>query len=81
MTLDEAKQILNVKDLENLQEVIKNYDHLFSVNEKANGGSFYLQSKVFRAKERIDDEIKLLMQEQARKQQRKESSSSEEQQR
>lgn len=38
----------------------KKYDHLFQVNEKSNGGSFYIQSKVVRAKERIDQEIVLL---------------------
>jgi mitochondrial import inner membrane translocase subunit TIM16 len=31
---------------------------LFGVNDKAKGGSFYLQSKIFRAKERIDEELK-----------------------
>lgn len=29
------------------------------MNDKAKGGSFYLQSKVFRAKERIDQELAL----------------------
>lgn len=28
------------------------------MNDKAKGGSFYLQSKIFRAKERIDQEFK-----------------------
>lgn len=37
----------------------KKYEHLFAVNDKAKGGSFYLQSKVFRAKERIDQELKM----------------------
>lgn len=27
------------------------------MNDKTKGGSFYLQSKVFRAKERIDEEL------------------------
>ncbi|XP_052858588.1 mitochondrial import inner membrane translocase subunit Tim16 [Drosophila gunungcola] len=58
MTLEEAKQILNVEDPKNLDAIIKNYDHLFKVNERSNGGSFYIQSKVFRAKERLDHEIK-----------------------
>ncbi|EGK96712.1 mitochondrial import inner membrane translocase subunit Tim16 [Anopheles arabiensis] len=57
MTLEEAQQILNVTKLDP-EEVQKNYDHLFSVNDKSKGGSFYLQSKVFRAKERIDQELK-----------------------
>jgi mitochondrial import inner membrane translocase subunit TIM16 len=42
----------------NPEEIQKNYDHLFSVNDKSKGGSFYLQSKVFRAKERLDEELK-----------------------
>lgn len=35
---------------------VQRYAHMFEVNEKH--GSFYLQSKVYRAKERIDAEIK-----------------------
>ncbi|XP_020818469.1 mitochondrial import inner membrane translocase subunit Tim16 [Drosophila serrata] len=58
MTLEEAKQILNVDDTKNVESVVKNYEHLFNVNERSKGGSFYLQSKVFRAKERLDHEIK-----------------------
>lgn len=58
MTLEEAKQILNIDTLE-AEKVAKNYEHLFSVNDKSKGGSFYLQSKVYRAKERIDQELKL----------------------
>ena len=65
MTLEEAKQILNLTDEDFLgsqtarERMQKNYDHLFSVNERSRDGSFYLQSKVFRAKERIDQEIQL----------------------
>lgn len=56
LTLDEAMKILNVDELS--PEVIdKNYKHLFEVNDRKNGGSFYLQSKVFRAKERLDQEL------------------------
>lgn len=57
LTLDEAQQILNVSSLDK-EAVQKSYDHLFAVNDKAKGGSFYLQSKVFRAKERLDQELK-----------------------
>lgn len=56
MTLDEAMKILNVDEL-NPEQIDKNYKHLFEVNDRKNGGSFYLQSKVFRAKERIDQEL------------------------
>lgn len=40
------------------------YEHLFKLNEKSNGGSFYLQSKVFRAKERIDQELQEILKQQ-----------------
>lgn len=56
MTLEEAKQILNIEEMKP-EEIQKKFEHLFAVNEKAKGGSFYLQSKVFRAKERIDQEL------------------------
>ena len=65
MTLEEAKQILNLTDEHFLgnkiaqEQLQKNYDHLFSDNDRSKGGSFYIQSKVFRAKERIDQEIQL----------------------
>lgn len=57
ISLEEAKQILNIDDLNDLEKINRNYDHLFNVNDKSKGGSFYLQSKVFRAKERIDQEL------------------------
>ncbi|XP_064637358.1 mitochondrial import inner membrane translocase subunit tim16-like [Lineus longissimus] len=57
ISLQEAMQILSLEDLNNLEAIQKNYDHLFAANERAKGGSFYLQSKVFRAKERIDQEL------------------------
>ncbi|XP_007891812.1 mitochondrial import inner membrane translocase subunit tim16 [Callorhinchus milii] len=58
MTLQEAQQILNVAQMKQ-EEIQKNYDHLFKVNDKSVGGSFYLQSKVVRAKERLDEELKI----------------------
>ncbi|XP_064539708.1 mitochondrial import inner membrane translocase subunit Tim16 [Drosophila montana] len=63
MTLHEAQQILNVKDLSNVEEIRGNFEHLFQANEKTTGGSFYIQSKVFRAKERIDRELQNKLQE------------------
>ncbi|XP_004225703.2 mitochondrial import inner membrane translocase subunit tim16-B [Ciona intestinalis] len=60
MSVDEAQQILNVSDIKSIEEVNKNYEHLMKVNDKASGGSFYLQSKVFRAKERLDAENEVL---------------------
>ena len=58
MTLEEACEILNITSADiygaDFEKLHKSYEHLFAVNEKAKGGSFYLQSKVVRAKERID---------------------------
>ncbi|XP_069875784.1 coronin-7-like [Dipodomys merriami] len=62
LSLQEAQQILNISKL-NPEEVQKNYEHLFKVNDKSVGGSFYLQSKVVRAKERLDEELRIQAQE------------------
>ncbi|XP_010139187.1 PREDICTED: mitochondrial import inner membrane translocase subunit TIM16, partial [Buceros rhinoceros silvestris] len=45
----------------------QNYDHLFKVNDKSVGGSFYLQSKVVRAKERLDEELRIQAKEERKK--------------
>ncbi|KAF7243092.1 Mitochondrial import inner membrane translocase subunit tim16-B [Varanus komodoensis] len=58
LSLQEAQQILNVSGL-GPEEIEKNYAHLFKVNDKSVGGSFYLQSKVVRAKERLDEELQI----------------------
>ena len=42
----EAKNILNIESIHDPEELDKRYDHLFKVNDKASGGSLYLQSKV-----------------------------------
>jgi import inner membrane translocase subunit TIM16 len=52
MDLREAHQILNV-DGKSKEMVETNFKHLFEVNDQIKGGSFYLQSKVWRARERI----------------------------
>lgn len=58
ITVEEAKQILNIKDQHiDPKELQEKYDFLFKINDKAKGGSFYLQSKVYRAKERLDAEL------------------------
>ena len=61
MTLEEAKDILNITDEDifgaNFEKLHTNSEHLFNANDKSNGGSFYLQSKVVRAKERVDQVI------------------------
>ena len=53
LNLEEAKQILDLKSLDS-KTVENRFDYLFKINDKYNGGSFYLQSKIYRAKQRID---------------------------
>lgn len=53
ISLEEAKQILNIKNLTK-EDIEEKYQDLFKANEKT---SFYLQSKVVRAKERLDHEL------------------------
>ncbi|XP_054709006.1 mitochondrial import inner membrane translocase subunit tim16-like isoform X2 [Uloborus diversus] len=45
MTLQEAKDILNIRDLD-VEKINKSFEHLFKVNDKSKGGSLYLQSKI-----------------------------------
>jgi import inner membrane translocase subunit TIM16 len=74
MTLDEAYLILNVKRGEPTEQILKHYEHLFQANApvpppakpvSTRGrqaftpqNSHYLQSKVVRARERIEAEWK-----------------------
>ncbi|KAI8537684.1 hypothetical protein RHMOL_Rhmol09G0043400 [Rhododendron molle] len=52
MTEQEARQILGVTENSTWEEIAKKYDNLFENNAK--NGSFYLQSKVHRAKECLE---------------------------
>ncbi|OAY72792.1 Mitochondrial import inner membrane translocase subunit Tim16, partial [Ananas comosus] len=52
MTEQEARQILGVSEQSTWEEVLQKYDTLFERNAKS--GSFYLQSKVHRAKECLE---------------------------
>ncbi|PWW80005.1 cochaperone Pam16 [Tuber magnatum] len=62
LTLDEACRILNVKPPQNgvIDETVlmERFKKLFDANEPGKGGSFYLQSKVLRARERIESEVR-----------------------
>lgn len=62
MTLEEACKILNVKQPQggkaDMEEVMERFKRLFDNNEPKKGGSFYLQSKILRARERIEAEVK-----------------------
>eukprot|EP00743_Colponemidia_sp_Colp-15_P006653 GILK01007172.1.p1 GENE.GILK01007172.1~~GILK01007172.1.p1 ORF type:complete len:152 (-),score=29.43 GILK01007172.1:239-652(-) len=53
ITEHEAQAILNTKPNSNPEEVLQRYERLFTANDPKNGGSFYLQSKVYRAKEAL----------------------------
>ncbi|KAK3682356.1 Pam16-domain-containing protein [Podospora appendiculata] len=62
MTLDEACKILNVKPPKDgkadMEDVMARFKKLFDTNDPTKGGSFYLQSKILRARERIEAEVK-----------------------
>ncbi|KAF7321281.1 Mitochondrial import inner membrane translocase subunit tim16 [Mycena kentingensis (nom. inval.)] len=62
MTLDEAQLILNVKPGETLEKTLQQYEHLFKANSppppsKIQPHSHYIQSKVVRARERLEAEL------------------------
>ncbi|KAI1814229.1 Pam16-domain-containing protein [Poronia punctata] len=65
MTLEEACKILNVKPPQggqaNVEEVMERFKKLFDTNDPQKGGSFYLQSKILRARERIESEMRPVM--------------------
>ena len=46
VSVQEAKQILNIQDIHDKEKLMQNYEHLFNQNDKSKGGSLYLQSKV-----------------------------------
>ncbi|KAI9805473.1 MAG: mitochondrial import inner membrane translocase subunit TIM16 [Sarcosagium campestre] len=62
LTLDEACKILNVRPPQagqtNMTAVTERFKKLFDLNEPTKGGSFYLQSKILRARERIELEVR-----------------------
>lgn len=62
LTLDEACKILNVKPPQggetNVEVVMERFKKLFDMNDPKKGGSFYLQSKILRARERIEMEVR-----------------------
>lgn len=62
LTLDEACKILNVKPPmageTSMETVMERFKKLYDLNEPKSGGSFYLQSKILRARERIEMEVR-----------------------
>ncbi|PSR97463.1 Pam16-domain-containing protein [Coniella lustricola] len=76
MTLEEAVKILNVKPPQggkaDMEEVLDRFKKLFDVNDPQKGGSFYLQSKILRARERIEAEVRPMQEKMAAEQEAKE---------
>ena len=76
LTLEEACKILNVKPPQggkaNVEEVMGRFKALFDANDPKKGGSFYLQSKVLRARERIEMEVRSKTESAAREEELKE---------
>lgn len=75
LTLDEACKILNVPPpmggKTNMDTVMERFKRLYDLNNPEKGGSFYLQSKILRARERIELEIREAANRSAREQELK----------
>lgn len=76
MTLQEAVNILNVKPPKggqaDMEEVMDRFKRLFDANDPKKGGSFYLQSKILRARERIEAEVRPMQEKMAQEKEVKE---------
>jgi mitochondrial import inner membrane translocase subunit TIM16 len=57
MNVAEARLVLNIKEQASKQDIDEAFKRLFEQNEVQKGGSFYLQSKVVRARESLLEEI------------------------
>ena len=55
MSLEEAHKILGAPPGASTTDLLARYNHLFRANDEC--GSFYLASKVYRARERIEAEV------------------------
>jgi import inner membrane translocase subunit TIM16 len=59
MATDEALKVLNLEELPRTSaELTERYLKYFNANDPKKGGSFYLQSKFFRAKEAVEKEMR-----------------------
>lgn len=77
MTLEEAVKILDVKPPAkggqvDMEEVMDRFKRLFDANDPQKGGSFYLQSKILRARERIEADAKPMQEKMAQEEELKE---------
>lgn len=61
INVSESMDILNLKgaDAKDLSKILDRYKTLSKINDPNNGGSFYLQSKVYRAAERLKYDLKM----------------------
>lgn len=57
ITTKEARQILNFEGVEKIPpaDLVARYEKYFAANDPAKGGSFYVQSKIHRAKEALEN--------------------------
>lgn len=55
VSLEEARQILGIGESATWEEIEARFKKAFEANEKS--GSFYLQSKIYRAHERLEEEF------------------------
>jgi len=70
MNKSEALEILNISEKKYTVEMVqKQFDRYFAANAIEKGGSFYLQSKIYRAKELLDEYEKEKAKEEEQKQQ------------
>jgi mitochondrial import inner membrane translocase subunit TIM16 len=65
LTVQEACKILDVPQpagretrAADMERMLERFQKLFDTNDPKKGGSFYLQSKILRARQRIEDELK-----------------------
>jgi import inner membrane translocase subunit TIM16 len=58
MPLDQARLVLNVEKGATSAEVLAQFEKYFAMNDPDAGGSFYMQSKVYNAREALLEEIK-----------------------
>ena len=67
MSTDEALQVLNVKKSDvtpqSTKAITDIYSRMCEANDPPKVGSFYLQSKIYRAKEAIDFEVQQMLKE------------------
>lgn len=59
MRIEEAAQVLGVRKEAGLKEIQTRYDRMFAANDPKNGGSLYLQAKIYNAMTKLEKEAVL----------------------